>query len=66
MKLKKALHELVDTGQIDRFLKRGQRAFHKGAAGPREEPRKKECSTAIVAKIVGGYAEDISHTMWKG
>ncbi|KAJ8436391.1 hypothetical protein Cgig2_005219 [Carnegiea gigantea] len=28
--LKKALHELADKGQIDRFLKTGQGAFHKG------------------------------------
>ncbi|KAJ8437735.1 hypothetical protein Cgig2_001082 [Carnegiea gigantea] len=60
-KLKKALNELIDKGQIDRFLKRGQRAFRKDPTWPREEPQ--EVCTEIVATIAMGYAEGISHTM---
>ena len=36
--LKKALHELVDKGQIDCFLKRGLKSFHKDLNLAREEP----------------------------
>ncbi|KAJ8446584.1 hypothetical protein Cgig2_019737 [Carnegiea gigantea] len=56
--LRKALHELADKGQIDRFLKREARAL---AA----ELQDKECSSEIVATITGGYAEGITRSAWK-
>ncbi|KAJ8446299.1 LOW QUALITY PROTEIN: hypothetical protein Cgig2_005830 [Carnegiea gigantea] len=52
--LKKALYELKDQGQIDRFLKRGPRSLWKERDPAREEPREEECSTEIVATITGG------------
>ncbi|KAJ8430655.1 hypothetical protein Cgig2_033680 [Carnegiea gigantea] len=56
-KLRKALHKLVDKGQIGRFLKRGPRFLQK----EREpKPRDEECSTEIVATIAGGYIEGIT------
>ncbi|KAJ8420878.1 hypothetical protein Cgig2_027206 [Carnegiea gigantea] len=62
--LKKALHELTDKGQIDRFLKRGPRSLHKGCDTACTESRE-ECSTEILAIIVGGYAEGITRATWK-
>ncbi|KAJ8434694.1 hypothetical protein Cgig2_030264 [Carnegiea gigantea] len=62
---RKALRELGDEEQTNRFLKRSQRAFRKGPTRSREEPWKEQCSTEIVATIDEGYAEGISHTMWK-
>ncbi|KAJ8437661.1 hypothetical protein Cgig2_028599 [Carnegiea gigantea] len=56
--LKKALHELADKGQIDRFLKRGPRP-----AQP--QPRDDECSTEVVATIAGGYAKRMTQSAWK-
>lgn len=36
--LKKAIHELMDKWQIDRFLKQVPRAFNKGKDKSQEEP----------------------------
>ncbi|KAJ8435295.1 hypothetical protein Cgig2_026387 [Carnegiea gigantea] len=58
------LHELTDKGQIDRFLKRGPRSLHKGCDTACTESRE-ECSTEILAIIVGGYAEGITRATWK-
>ncbi|KAJ8436394.1 hypothetical protein Cgig2_005222 [Carnegiea gigantea] len=55
--LKKALYELANRGQIDRFLKRGQGAFRKGPIQSHKELREKECSNEVVAPIAGGYIE---------
>ncbi|KAJ8434233.1 hypothetical protein Cgig2_005912 [Carnegiea gigantea] len=63
--LKKALHELTDKGQIYHFLERGKRFFHEDLVRAREEPRKEECSTEIVATITRGCAEGISRDRWK-
>ncbi|KAJ8426527.1 hypothetical protein Cgig2_022534 [Carnegiea gigantea] len=62
--LKKALHELIDKGQIDPFLKHGTRAFDKGKAKA-HEPSPYNCSTEIIATMAGGHAKEISHAMWK-
>ncbi|KAJ8426121.1 hypothetical protein Cgig2_005766 [Carnegiea gigantea] len=43
--LRKALHQLVDKGQIDRFLKRGPQFLHKEHQPTCLEPREEECST---------------------
>ncbi|KAJ8435963.1 hypothetical protein Cgig2_017501 [Carnegiea gigantea] len=59
-KLKKALHELIDTRQIDRSLKRGPRFLHKERNPAHLEPREEECSIEIVATITGSYAEGIT------
>lgn len=50
---------------MDRFLKRAQRAFHKGPIWHYEEPREEECYTEIVSTITRWYAEDMPYTMWK-
>ncbi|KAJ8426852.1 LOW QUALITY PROTEIN: hypothetical protein Cgig2_006527 [Carnegiea gigantea] len=63
--LRKALHELADKGQIDRFLKRGLRFLRKECEPTQSEPRDEECSTKIVATIAGGYAEGITWSTWK-
>ncbi|KAJ8433465.1 hypothetical protein Cgig2_014506 [Carnegiea gigantea] len=63
--LKKALHELVDKGQIDRFLKRGPR-FLRQEQTPAPPPlRYEECSTEAVAIIAGGYVKEITRSAWK-
>ncbi|KAJ8434945.1 LOW QUALITY PROTEIN: hypothetical protein Cgig2_012971 [Carnegiea gigantea] len=51
--LRKALHELADEGQIDRFLKRGPRFLWRERNHAPLEPRDEECSTEVVATIVG-------------
>ncbi|KAJ8421002.1 hypothetical protein Cgig2_021761 [Carnegiea gigantea] len=63
--LRKALHELADKGQIDRFLKRGMRFLRKEYKHVRPKPRDKECSTELVATIAGGYVEGITRSIWK-
>ncbi|KAJ8433469.1 hypothetical protein Cgig2_020641 [Carnegiea gigantea] len=45
--LRKALHELPNKGQIDRFLKRGLRFLREECDTTRPEPRDEECSTEI-------------------
>ncbi|KAJ8429579.1 LOW QUALITY PROTEIN: hypothetical protein Cgig2_023785 [Carnegiea gigantea] len=62
-KLKKALHELANKGQIDRSLKRGPRFLEQELATP--SLRDEECSTEVVATIAGGYAKDITRAAWK-
>ncbi|KAJ8438076.1 hypothetical protein Cgig2_025481 [Carnegiea gigantea] len=64
-KLRKTPHELADKGQIDRFLKRGPLFLRKEREPARPEPWDEECSTEIVATIVGGYAEGITRSAWK-
>ncbi|KAJ8436705.1 hypothetical protein Cgig2_027226 [Carnegiea gigantea] len=49
--LKKALYELADKWQIDRFLEGCPRAFHKDPARACEEPQEEDCSTEIMATI---------------
>jgi len=63
--MRKALHELVDKGQIDRFLKRGLHFLREELEPGRLEPRDDECSTKIVATIADGYAEGITQSAWK-
>ncbi|KAJ8448915.1 hypothetical protein Cgig2_030771 [Carnegiea gigantea] len=55
--LKKALHELADK-ERPRFLRREQEP-----AQP--QPQHKECSTEVVATIVGGYAKGMTRSAWK-
>ncbi|KAJ8427675.1 hypothetical protein Cgig2_016768 [Carnegiea gigantea] len=51
--LRKSLHELANKWQIDRFLKWGPRFLRKDHKPIRPEPRDKECSTEIVATVIG-------------
>ncbi|KAJ8431790.1 hypothetical protein Cgig2_027958 [Carnegiea gigantea] len=57
--LKKALHELANKGQIDRFLKRGLWNLVRPRHGMRNVPPE------VVATIVGGYVEEITQSAWK-
>ncbi|KAJ8420507.1 LOW QUALITY PROTEIN: hypothetical protein Cgig2_015271 [Carnegiea gigantea] len=63
--LKKALHELADKGQIDRFLRKGPRFLRREPEPAQPQPRDEECSTEIMAMIVGGYEEGITRSAWK-
>ncbi|KAJ8423392.1 hypothetical protein Cgig2_003777 [Carnegiea gigantea] len=63
--LRKALHELVNKGQIDRFLKRGPCFLQREYEPARPEPRDEECFTEVMATIAGGYAEGITRSAWK-
>ncbi|KAJ8421674.1 hypothetical protein Cgig2_004471 [Carnegiea gigantea] len=51
--LKKALHELADKGQIDRFLKRGLRFLRQEQTPASPPPRDEECSTEIKVNPTG-------------
>ncbi|KAJ8425244.1 LOW QUALITY PROTEIN: hypothetical protein Cgig2_015851 [Carnegiea gigantea] len=57
--LRKALHELVNKGQIDCFLKKGPHFLQKKRKPARPDPRDKECSNELVATITGGYVEGL-------
>ncbi|KAJ8438041.1 hypothetical protein Cgig2_014170 [Carnegiea gigantea] len=63
--LKKALHELADKGQIDRFLKKGPRFLQQEQESAQPQPRYEECSTEVIATIAGGYAKGITRSAWK-
>ena len=63
--LKKALHELADKGQIDRFLRKGPRLLRKEPNPESSQPRDEECSTEIVATIAGGNMPDMTRSAWK-
>ncbi|KAJ8431368.1 hypothetical protein Cgig2_002949 [Carnegiea gigantea] len=63
--LKKALHELADKGQIDRFLKKGPRFLRREQKPTQPQPRDEECSTEVIVTIAGGYAEGITRSTWK-
>ncbi|KAJ8434743.1 LOW QUALITY PROTEIN: hypothetical protein Cgig2_001946 [Carnegiea gigantea] len=63
--LKKALHELADKGQINLFLNRGPRFLRREQEPAPRLPRDEECSTEVMATIVGGYAEGITRSVWK-
>ncbi|KAJ8428871.1 hypothetical protein Cgig2_010813 [Carnegiea gigantea] len=63
--LKKALHELVDKGQIDQFLKRGPRFLRREQEPAQPQPEEEECSMEVVATIAGGYAEGMTRSAWK-
>ena len=63
--LKKALHELADKGQIDRFLRRGPRLLRKEPKPESPPPRDEECSTEIVATITGGNLPGMTRSAWK-
>ncbi|KAJ8427574.1 hypothetical protein Cgig2_021719 [Carnegiea gigantea] len=63
--LKKALHELADKGQIDRFLKRGPHFLRREQEPVQPQPRDEEGSTEVVATIAGGYAEGMTRSAWK-
>ncbi|KAJ8431250.1 hypothetical protein Cgig2_011103 [Carnegiea gigantea] len=63
--LKKALHELADKGQIDRFLKRGPRFLRREQEPAPPPPRDEECSTEVVAIIARGYVKGITQSAWK-
>ncbi|KAJ8438678.1 hypothetical protein Cgig2_011861 [Carnegiea gigantea] len=57
--LRKALHELADKGQIDRFLKRGPRS---SCGGPsRSLPRNKEVVLQPPPWCLEGNNDDVSH-----
>ena len=58
--LKKALHELADKGQIDRFLKKGPYLLLGEREPVRPQPRGEECSTKVMPAIAGGYAEGMT------
>ncbi|KAJ8426884.1 hypothetical protein Cgig2_002732 [Carnegiea gigantea] len=60
--LKKALHELADKGQIDRFLKRGPQFLRRKQEPAQPQPRDEECSTEVLAIIARGYAEGITRS----
>ncbi|KAJ8438999.1 hypothetical protein Cgig2_012995 [Carnegiea gigantea] len=60
--LRKALHELADKGQINRFLKRGLQFLRKEHEPAQSEPQDEECSTEIVTIITGGYIEGITRS----
>ncbi|KAJ8426753.1 LOW QUALITY PROTEIN: hypothetical protein Cgig2_029422 [Carnegiea gigantea] len=62
---KKALYELADNGQIDRFLKKGLRFLQLEQEPAQPQLRHEECSTEVVATIAGGYAEGITRSAWK-
>ncbi|KAJ8419878.1 LOW QUALITY PROTEIN: hypothetical protein Cgig2_007494 [Carnegiea gigantea] len=63
--LKKALHELADKGQINRFLKRGPR-FLRQEQTPTPPPSwDEEYSTEVMDTIAGGYVEEITRSAWK-
>ncbi|KAJ8439295.1 LOW QUALITY PROTEIN: hypothetical protein Cgig2_018072 [Carnegiea gigantea] len=62
--LKKALHVLADTGQIDQFLKGGPQFLRKELNLEHTEPQE-ECSIKIVATIVSGYAKGITRLAQK-
>jgi len=64
-KLKKALQELADKGQIDRFLKKGPHLLRGERKPVQPQPRDEECSTEVVATIAGGYAEGMTQFTWK-
>ncbi|KAJ8421066.1 hypothetical protein Cgig2_006337 [Carnegiea gigantea] len=63
--LKKALHELVDKGQIDRFLKRGPWFIQREQEPAQPQPWDGECSTEVVAIIARVYAEGMTQAAWK-
>ncbi|KAJ8423700.1 hypothetical protein Cgig2_003384 [Carnegiea gigantea] len=63
--LKKALHELADKGQIDRFLKRGPRFLRREQEPAQPQSRDEECSMEVVATIAGGYTEGMTRSAWK-
>ncbi|KAJ8441264.1 hypothetical protein Cgig2_013679 [Carnegiea gigantea] len=63
--LKKALHELADKGQINRFLKKGLRFLRREQAPAQPQLRDEECLTEVVATIAGGYAKRITRSAWK-
>ncbi|KAJ8432896.1 hypothetical protein Cgig2_014483 [Carnegiea gigantea] len=65
LELKKALHELTDKGQIDRFLKRGTRFLQPEQEPAQPQLRNEECSIEVVATVVGGYAEGMIRSAWK-
>lgn len=56
---------LLIKGKSIVFSNTGQRPSAKGKAKAEEDLPKEEGSIEIVATIVGGYIEGISHTMWK-
>ncbi|KAJ8445626.1 hypothetical protein Cgig2_018567 [Carnegiea gigantea] len=60
--LKKALHELEDKGQIDRFLKRGPRFLRREQEPAQPQPWEEECSTEVVAIIAGGHAKGMTRS----
>ncbi|KAJ8420922.1 hypothetical protein Cgig2_018953 [Carnegiea gigantea] len=63
--LKKALHELANKGQIDRFLKKRPCFLRGEREPPQPEPRDEECSTKVVATIAGVFAESTAQSTWK-
>ncbi|KAJ8429796.1 hypothetical protein Cgig2_015628 [Carnegiea gigantea] len=63
--LKKALDELADKGQIDHFLKKSMRFLRGEREATQLQPWDEECSTEVVATIVGGYVEGMIQLAWK-
>ncbi|KAJ8426092.1 LOW QUALITY PROTEIN: hypothetical protein Cgig2_006573 [Carnegiea gigantea] len=61
-KPKKALHELVDKGQIDRFLKRGSRFLRREQEPAQPQPRDKECLIEVVTIIGNGITRKNKQT----
>ncbi|KAJ8425280.1 hypothetical protein Cgig2_027582 [Carnegiea gigantea] len=64
-KLNKALHELGDKGQINRFLKRGPQFLQREQEPAPPPSRDEECLTEVVATTARGYAEGITRLAWK-
>ncbi|KAJ8425695.1 hypothetical protein Cgig2_018917 [Carnegiea gigantea] len=64
--LRKALHELADKGQIDRFLKGGPCFLREEREPAQPEPQDEKCSTELVATIAGGYMEGIARPSFEG
>ncbi|KAJ8432372.1 hypothetical protein Cgig2_021906 [Carnegiea gigantea] len=63
--MRKALHKMMDKGQIGHFLKRGPRFLREEHELMRPKPSDEECSTKIVGTIAGAYAEGITRSAWK-
>ncbi|KAJ8425383.1 hypothetical protein Cgig2_011767 [Carnegiea gigantea] len=63
--LGKALHELADKGQINRFLKRRPRFLRREQEPAQPQLCDKECSMEVVATIARGYVEGITRSASK-
>ncbi|KAJ8435836.1 hypothetical protein Cgig2_003859 [Carnegiea gigantea] len=60
--LRKALYELADKEQIDRFLEKGSRFLHREREATQSQPREEECSIEVVTTIAGGYAKGMTRS----
>ncbi|KAJ8424343.1 hypothetical protein Cgig2_022189 [Carnegiea gigantea] len=63
--LKKALRDLADKGQIDRFLKKGPCFLHGEREPAQPQPRDEKCSMEVMATTARGYTEGMTWSAWK-